>query len=206
MKIVKLISNYLDSNTFILIKGKSALIIDSAVDTEKVKQVVEDLKVEGILLTHGHYDHSLNVNEYAQTFSTKVYVNKNARETLKNPELNYGKTFKIDDFTNFEFIDGDGKLKLGNFKIEYFHTPGHSTCLNSYLIDKNLFVGDCIFRDGIGRTDLLTSNKDDMIDSLKKLEKLDFSMCYSGHYEDSDNARMNKNIKLYIKFFTRNKN
>ncbi len=205
MKVIKLISKYLDSNTFILVKGKSALIVDSAVDTEKVKEAVGDLKVEGILLTHGHYDHSLNANEYAQTFSAKVYINKNAKETLKNPELNYGKIFKIDDFSKFEFIDGDGKLKLGNFKVEYFHTPGHSSCLNSYLIEESLFVGDCIFRDGIGRTDLLTSNKEDMIESLKKLEKLTYSMCYSGHYEDSSFERMNKNIKLYIKFFSRNK-
>ena len=205
MKIVKLISNYLDSNTFVLIKDKSVLIIDSAVDTDKVKEVVGDLKVEGVLLTHGHYDHSLNAKEYAQTFSTKVYINKNAKETLKNPELNYGKTFMVDDFSNFEFIEGDGKLKLGKFNIQYIYTPGHSICLNSYLIENNLFVGDCIFRDGIGRTDLLTSNKDDMIDSLLKLRDLKFEMCYSGHYEDSNYERMHKNIELYIKFFSRNK-
>ncbi len=205
MKVIKLISNYLDSNTFVLIKNKSALIIDSAVDTEKVKEVVKGLKVEGLLLTHGHYDHALNALSYAQEFSTKVYVNENAKVSLKDPELNYGKIFKIDDFSNFEFLEGDGTLKLGKFNIEYIYTPGHSACLNSYLIEDQLFVGDCIFRDGIGRTDLLTSNKDDMLESLAKLEKLKYSTCYSGHYEDSDYERMNKNIKLYIKFFSRNK-
>lgn len=205
MKVIKLISNYLDSNTFVLIKNESALIIDSAVDTDIVKNVIGDLKVEGLLLTHGHYDHALNALAYAQEFSTKIYVNKNAKQSLKDPELNYGKTFKIEDFSNFEFLQGDGKLKLGEFEIDYIYTPGHSSCLSSYLIENELFVGDCIFRDGIGRTDLLTSNKDDMLESLAKLEQLNYSTCHSGHYEDSTFERMNKNIKLYIKFFSRNK-
>ena len=205
MKIFKLISNFLQSNTFVLQKDNEALIIDAGTELNKVKEVVGDKKVVAVLLTHGHYDHAYYCNEYSKEFNAPIYINRNGKTALSDPKYNYGETFKIEDFSSFKFLEGDGKLTLGNFEIEYIYTPGHSNCLNSYLIDNALFVGDCIFRDGIGRTDLITSNNDDMLESLKKLCSLQYEMCYSGHYEDSDYARMNKNSNVYIRFLSRKK-
>ena len=160
--------------------------------------------MNAVLLTHGHFDHVFNCLQYAKTFHCPIYINKNAKRVLNDPALNYGENFSIKDLTDFVFLEGDGTIDLGEFEIDYFWTPGHSECLNSYLIDDHLFVGDCIFKDGIGRTDLATSNKSQMLESLKKLEKASFEVCHSGHYDDSDFSRMNRNIQIYIKFLGRN--
>ena len=203
MKVFKIVSNYLESNTFILSKYGKAIIIDAGAEIEEVKKATSDLKVVAVFLTHGHFDHALNAVSYSKEFGCKVYINEKGKRALENSEYNYGEGFKVEDFSNFVFLSGDGKIEIEGFEVKYYHCPGHSECLNSYLIEDELFVGDCIFRKGIGRCDLITSNKKEMLGSLKKLLKIKYKNCHSGHYEDSDYEAMNKNIKVYIKYFSR---
>lgn len=205
MKVEKLVSNHLASNTFIVYGQKEAQVVDCGVEFGLIKEKLGDYKVAGILLTHGHYDHSINVLEYIKEFGAKAYANENAKKALADTELNYGKGFAVTNFENFEFLSGDGNIKIGEFDVKYYHCPGHSACLNSYLIDNELFVGDCMFADGIGRTDLITSDKEAMLDSLKKISTLDYETCHSGHYDDSTYEKMNKNINVYVKFLGRHR-
>jgi len=203
MKVLKIVSNYLESNTFILSKEEKAIIFDAGAEIDDVKKATKGMKVVAVFLTHGHFDHALNAVDYSKEFDCKVYINEKGKKSLENPECNYGEDFKIEDFSNFEFLSGDGKIDIEGFEVQYYHCPGHSECLNSYLIEGELFVGDCIFRKGIGRCDLITSNKKDMLESLKKLSKLKYKKCHCGHYEDSDYESMKKNVDIYIKYFSR---
>ncbi|MBQ3047997.1 MAG: MBL fold metallo-hydrolase, partial [Clostridia bacterium] len=62
MQIEKIISGKLDNNTYILKNDKKqCLIIDAAANLEDIIQKVGDFAVEGVLLTHGHYDHFVNL-------------------------------------------------------------------------------------------------------------------------------------------------
>ncbi|MBR1731539.1 MAG: MBL fold metallo-hydrolase, partial [Ruminococcus sp.] len=42
-----------------------------------------------------------------------------------------------------------------------------------YIFDNNIIVGDTLFRDSYGRTDLPTGNDYEMIESIRKLKNLD---------------------------------
>lgn len=203
MQVTRLISNHLESNTFVVSDNGQSLIVDSGAEVEDVIAAVGDNKVVGVLLTHGHFDHAFNSTEYAKTFGCKIYVNENAKEVLPDAKKNYGEDFSISDFSNFEFLKGDMSLKLGQFQVEVLWIPGHSACQTGFLIGKDLFVGDCMFHGGIGRMDLVTSRKDKMVGSLQKLNNVSYDVCHSGHGRDTEETEMKRSIDTYIKFLSR---
>lgn len=205
MEINKLIGQFLEANVYIVSKDNECLIVDGGAFLYDTIKAVGKNKVVGILLTHGHYDHSCHVAEYAKFFGCKVYASAEVVKTLTDAKALYsehGET--IEDLSRFEYIDEDKTIKIGNFSVECFHCPGHSPCCECYLVDgENLFSGDVLFDKSIGRTDLIGSNKEDMYKSLCKLENVKFSHCYSGHGEKSDYAMQMKNITVFKRFLTR---
>ena len=91
------------------------------------------------------------------------------------------------------------KVNSSNFKFEIIETPGHTEDSKTYYFkqDKIMFVGDFIFKNGIGRTDLGGSNKL-MIESLKKISKYpDNIIIYPGHGEITTLKNEKNNIKYY---------
>ena len=203
MKVYQIVSSFLDSNTFVVENKNQFFIIDCGAEIEDVEKVIKGGHVSAIFLTHGHFDHCKYANEYASNFSCKIYANKFAAETLADSSKNYGDDFSINDFTNFIFLDGDGQLNFGDQKIQYFHCPGHSKCSNCYKFDNELFVGDVLFYQGIGRTDLYGGNKSNMLDSLKKIKNLEFTTLYSGHGKTSSKSQQEKNIAVFERFLSR---
>ncbi len=204
MEIKRLIGQFLDANVYIVSKDGKCLIIDSGAFKYDVIKAVGGDEVIGVLLTHGHYDHSCHCLDYAKFFKCKIYASKDIKETLTNPDMIYsehGET--IDDFSNFEFIDEDKTIKIGNFEVECYHCPGHSRCCECYIIDGKLFSGDVLFEKGIGRTDLNGGDRKEMYDSIYKLEKLSFDEAYSGHGEKSTHEEQLKNIAVFKRFLTR---
>ena len=204
MKISKIITNLFESNVFVVEQNNHCLIIDCGAPLEEVKKVVGDSKVVGILLTHAHYDHSAFCLDYANEFNAKIYANKNSVKILSDRNSNYSEgEFAVQDFSEFEFIDGDKHLQLGEFDIFCLFTPGHSPCSECYIIENMLFAGDVLFENGIGRTDLIFSDKTDMISSLEKLSNTKFDFVLSGHGSESDFEFQEKNISIFKKFLSR---
>ena len=204
MEIKRVVSQYLDSNVFVLAKNNQVVIVDAGVEVEQIAKIIADKKVLGVLLTHGHYDHSLFAGEYAEKFDCKVYCSNEALHTLADGEENYSEgQFIVTDFSRFVVCEDSEKIILGEFEIEFLQTKGHSRCSASFLIEKQLFSGDTLFAQGIGRTDLVGSNKYEMLSSLERLEKVDFEYAYSGHGESSTKEEQQKNIAIFKRFLKR---
>lgn len=204
MEVKKIIGQFLDANVHIISKDGKCLIIDSgAFLYDTIKAVGKD-RVVGVLLTHGHFDHSCHCLDYAKFFGCKIYASEKIKDTLTDPVAIYsehGDT--ITDFSNFVFIGQDQTIRIDDFVVKCYHCPGHSKCCECYIIDNKLFAGDVLFSQGIGRTDLKGSNKEEMYNSICKLEKLDFDEVYSGHGEKSTYADQMKNIAVFKRFLTR---
>lgn len=205
MQIERIVSHHLDSNTYVVGLNNECLIIDAGAEIENVIQKVGTKKVVGILLTHGHFDHAFNIIEYAKRFSSNIYASKLAKSNIVDPAKNYGENFAITDFSHFVWIDGDSQFSLGDFDIKSYSLPGHSKCCTGYLIEDVLFAGDVLFARGIGRIDLHDSDKNEMFDSLKKLQTIQFSQVASGHGEMSTAEWQKRNISVFIKYLSRNK-
>lgn len=68
IEVKKIISQFLDSNTFVVSKGENAVVVDCGAKIKDVKEATNGKKVVAILLTHGHFDHAFFANEYAKVF------------------------------------------------------------------------------------------------------------------------------------------
>ena len=132
------------------------------------------LKVDVILVTHGHFDHVYGVADCAKTYpSAKVYYNsaeeKTNEESIRNCPLigldapDY--SFAYEDVRNMNGFDWHSRT------IKILHTPGHTEGGVCYFIENDhiLFSGDTLFKGTIGRTDMLTGNYDDIMESLMKV-------------------------------------
>lgn len=203
MKITRLVGLY-EANVYILEKGEECLIIDAGVELKKVKNVVGDKKVVGILLTHGHFDHCFYANDYSKEFSCSVYAHKNALITMSDSEGIYSPNGQIiEDFSSFIFFDEEKRMKLGDFVIDIYHLAGHSHCQCGYLIDDNFFCGDFLFEKSFGRIDLKYSNKKDMLASLLRSQDIPYKTLFSGHGETSSKEEQLSHIPLFLRFLTR---
>ena len=203
MKVKRIESEFLCSNTFIVTEGEQCLIVDAGVKPEVVKKATKNRNVVGVILTHGHFDHVFYAEEYKKLFDCPIYISKQGKITAMDKDLSYGDDFRIKQEGLFNVFDVDKIFKCGDFQIQVIKTPGHCTGCVCYLIDGHLFAGDTLFKTGIGRCDLLNSNKEDMLESLKKLQGLKFKTLHSGHGEDSSFEEQQRNISVFIKYLER---
>jgi glyoxylase-like metal-dependent hydrolase (beta-lactamase superfamily II) len=159
---------------------------------------VEDLSL--IVNTHNHYDH-IGGNRY---LDLEVAMHQDDALALEMG----------DDMATAASMFGqslgkmkvDKKLQEGD-KIHDFvvlHTPGHTAGGICLYDGETLISGDTVFADGgFGRTDL-GGNMDEMIDSLKRLSKLDVSYLLPGHGPSTDNGA--EHIKSSYQIIKRFKN
>ena len=145
------------------------------------------LNVKYILLTHGHFDHVMGVNDMKKELGAEVLVNEKDKSQVEMTKTIL-RTFGINVDKNPEydrFIDGNTELKIGDIPIKILETPGHTEGGLSYLIDGKVFSGDTLFKKYVGRTDLPGGNYDKLENSIKNvLYKLDDNMeVLPGHNE-----------------------
>ncbi len=198
MEIIQIESNMLGSNTYILKNNNSALIIDAGATIDKLKPHLNGAKVEAVLLTHLHFDHVYELNSYVNEFGCSVYLFDelnvgNQRYTL--PKLIGGVKLPQGCYKSLKDVK---VLKLNNFNVECFHTPGHTADSMCYKINDNLFSGDTLFYGTVGRTDLPTSSPEQMLNSLNLLNTIEFNTCYSGHGQPSSLEEQKETIKYFL--------
>lgn len=168
IKILKV--GLLETNCYILTKGNKHLIIDPGDNFNKIIENLENNLV-GILLTHRHFDHVGALKKLIDYYKVKVYDISSLKE---------------------------GANQISNFIFKVIYTPGHTADSISFLFDKNLFSGDFIFKNTIGRTDL-GGNKNDMIKSITNILKYPEDITiYPGH-GDKTTLKEEKDMLNYYK-------
>lgn len=179
----------LENNNFLLIdeESKEAVLIDCTQEDGDIEKVLleNNAKLKFILLTHGHFDHVLGVNYFKNKYNCQVLLHEDDKQLVENmPEFarNFGlppvEIQKIDEYLK----DGD-IIKFGKNEVKVIHTPGHSKGCVCYLINEDLFSGDTLFYECIGRTDLPGGSFKQIVSSIKeKLFVLDDNVkVYPGH-------------------------
>ena len=170
-------------------KSKEIMVIDPAGDVDKIEELIKilDGKLKYIYLTHCHGDHILGVTELKNRCGGKILIHRYDSEGLNNPEINLSPYI---GFGNIELeadsrIDDNDLIHLGGLQFKVIHTPGHTQGGSSLYCEKEkcLFSGDTMFRGTWGRTDLPTSNREDIINSItnKLLILPNDVIVYPGH-------------------------
>ncbi|MHA6259498.1 MBL fold metallo-hydrolase [Sporosarcina sp. CAU 1771] len=167
------------------------LIIDPGEESQRIIKEVEkaELIPTAILLTHAHFDHIGALDAIRDYFSIAVYIHQDENEWLTDPALNgSGKYPGLPNVATREaehLLYGDKTLKIGSFTLETRHTPGHSPGSVSFIFKEGKFavVGDTLFQNSIGRTDLIAGDTDLLLSSIRtKLLTLDNDfVIYPGH-------------------------
>ena len=150
--------------------GKAA-VIDPGEEADRIlAQIKSDqVKVEYILLTHGHYDHTTAVPAlHAALPDAKIYIHAADANGAGSRLFPLSGAVK-----ELHFYDEGDTLTLGSLTIHVMYTPGHSKGSVTLLVEDVLFTGDTLFAGSCGRTDLPGGDPRAMRDSLRRLAKLE---------------------------------
>ncbi|HIS36648.1 TPA: MBL fold metallo-hydrolase [Candidatus Scatousia excrementigallinarum] len=178
-----------DANNYLVIDKDTneAVLIDCSENKQEIINEVNmnNLNVKYILITHGHFDHVLGINDMKNALGAEVIVP--AEDLILIENINEHARFfgqeVIDIPVHDKTYDEGIELKLGKHEIEVIRTPGHTEGGVSLLIGKNLFSGDTLFKDSFGRTDLYGGNTKKLLNSIvNELFNLpDNTIVYPGH-------------------------
>ncbi len=194
IKVKKIVFNPFSVNTFILYdETKECAIIDPGCSDEHEERELSDfiehegLKPVLLLSTHSHIDHIAGNVFIAKKYGLKLSAHKDGMKYIEHaPQTAYIYGFQLDDVILPEvYIEEGDSISFGNSKLDVIATPGHadgSVCFISHD-PKFVIVGDVLFYQSIGRTDLPGGNYDLLLKNIhEKLFTLgDDYTVYCGH-------------------------
>lgn len=195
MEITRLVVGMVETNCYIAYnkENKEAVLVDPGAGAEKIVSGCKDLNVvvKAILLTHGHFDHVMAVDDLKKIWDVPVYAYEKEAAVLADEALNLSNQFR----SNSVRLTADRLLKDGEtfelightFKV--IATPGHTCGSCCYYIESEqvLFSGDTLFKGSYGRVDFPTSSTRDMIHSVAEVlfDLPDAVKVYPGHMGDT---------------------
>ncbi len=202
MKISNLTLGIVSTNTYFIENDTELILIDPSSESKKILNRIQQSQkqLKAILLTHAHFDHIAALDDVLKQYDVPVYMHPEEFDFLSEPEKNGSVQFQayglpiITSHANPTAIE-EGHHQIGQFQFDALHTPGHSPGSLTYVFDKFAVVGDTLFNNGIGRTDLYRGDYETLVDSIQdKIFNLDETLpLYPGHgpFTTVENEYMN---------------
>ena len=92
MKIERFVIGPIGTNCYIVIneETKECFVTDPAACPPELVSHIRStgLKVQAVLLTHGHFDHIMGIDDFVREFPVPVYAHEAEKELLENAQLN----------------------------------------------------------------------------------------------------------------------
>jgi glyoxylase-like metal-dependent hydrolase (beta-lactamase superfamily II) len=150
-------------------------VVDPGGDVDQIKSAIAEigLKVEKILLTHGHIDHAGGADELREALGVKIegphVGDKFLLDNLAKQAASYGLGGGVRPVTPDRWLADGDTVTVAGHTFEIFHCPGHSPGSVVFFNRKQRFclMGDVLFRGSIGRTDFPYGDHDALIDAIK---------------------------------------
>lgn len=176
LELGKCILGSVRTNTYFL-KNKEInelLIIDPAACPDQIIATINKMQAKpvGILLTHGHFDHILAVDDIRKEYNIPVYASEKEKNTLSDPMINLtGMGMKATTVKADQYLKDLDVFEAAGFKIQMLATPGHTEGSCCYYISEEnvLFSGDTLFCGSVGRTDFPTGSMGEITRSVRRL-------------------------------------
>ncbi len=195
MLIRTVVAPLLATNCHLVVDGDLVWVVDpGAGAADQVDAVVRDgrLAVAGILLTHGHLDHTWDAAELSDRHEVPVHVHADDAYRLADPLGSLGPTGAAIAAMAGQHAGPPAPARLETFlsavpaPVTVLHSPGHTEGSTVYLLDDDAgpvaLTGDVLFAGSVGRTDFPGGDPDLMATSLARLATLDpRTRVLSGH-------------------------
>jgi hydroxyacylglutathione hydrolase len=169
-------------------KGGEGVLIDPAGDHDLIFGAVEKhgVTVKFIINTHGHFDHTSG-NDYVmnRTGAPLLIHEADVRKLGSLTSRFFSRTMggKKSPQPGRTIKDGD-IITFGSGQLTVIHTPGHSEGSVCLYAPGNIFTGDTLFTEGMGRTDLPDGSMKKIMDSIRNriLTYPDDTIIWPGHH------------------------
>jgi hydroxyacylglutathione hydrolase len=181
----------IQENCFLLRRDGSdrALIVDPGEEADRLLGAIDELGVtlDGILLTHTHFDHVGAVAPVAKATGAEVWVPEIEKGILAdiNTYVPWAEFGPFESWDAEHTLSGGERLELAGFEIDVLFTPGHSPGHVTFSIpdEQAIFSGDVLFQGSVGRTDLPGGNSEVLMESLRMLAETlpDETVVHPGH-------------------------
>ena len=147
----------------------------------------EQLKVVHLINTHCHIDHIVGNAYIKRTYSTKLTIHP-ADLNLLSIAAEHAPRYGIYGYEPTQadiFLTAEDIIAIGDNQLKVLHVPGHSPGHIALYSEKDQFclVGDVLFKNFIGRTDLPGGDYSTLIKSIHEQLFLleDKTILYPGH-------------------------
>lgn len=170
---------YVETNAWVVADeaGGKAIVVDAPPEPDAVGAYLAEIDVAlvGIILTHGHVDHTGGAGKLASLTGAATYVHEDddfltlhPREQIRGllgmvPPGEYGVPERLERLVHGRRLD------LAGVSLEVRQTPGHTPghCVLHWEKEGILFSGDQLFAGSVGRTDFDYGSWDDLCQSMK---------------------------------------
>lgn len=183
--------------------GEQCVIVDPGEDAfPQLEETLTKHRLHpvAVLLTHGHLDHTWSVVPVCQAKDVPAYLHPADRAMMSDPGITYGQpgapvfgglTFAEPDDLRM-LADGEA-MNIAGLSFSVALTPGHTE--GSVVFSSGdaplLVAGDVLFKNAIGRMDLVGGSESDMVASISRviLPMADDVTVLTGHGETTTIGR-----------------
>jgi len=151
----------------------SAAVVDPGGDIARILSVVKNkgVKLEKILVTHGHIDHAGAVAELAEKLALPIEGPQLEDQFWIDNLADQSRMFGFPEarpFTPDRWLEQGDRVSFGNVEMSVLHCPGHTPGHVVFFNEPGrlAIVGDVLFKGSIGRTDFPRGDFDTLISSI----------------------------------------
>lgn len=153
---------------------KIGAVVDPGGDLERIEEAIGKIgiKVEKIILTHGHMDHAGGAAELKAKLGVPIEGphkgDKPLLDNLAQQALAFG-MMGARDVTPDRWLEEGDTVEAAGATFNILHCPGHSPGSVVFVNEAQRFMlmGDVLFRGSIGRTDFPYGDHDALINAIK---------------------------------------
>ena len=152
---------------------KAGAVVDPGGDLDAIEAAIKEvgIRVEKILLTHGHIDHAGGADELRDRLGVKIEGPHEADRILLDNLQAQGAAYSIParNLTPDRWLVEGDTVTVAGHTFEILHCPGHSPGSVVFVnrAQKFMLAGDVIFQGSIGRTDFPYGDHKALINSIQ---------------------------------------